>query len=175
MHHPSGGVRTGPDGAATHGLAVVADGGRLAALGPYGEISRTYGPLGARERTWDGVLEPGRHAADGAALLETVYWPDPREADALGTGPVPVASVPMTDARWSASARRGVQRLLARGVTAVTGPFSRPQVAAAVSRAGLRESPADLVAGGHADFAVFDAGGDCVVTVLAGRLVHRRA
>nr|WP_307865293.1 hypothetical protein [Streptomyces montanisoli] len=175
MHHPGGGLRTGPDGPVTHGLAVVADGGQLAALGPYEEISRTYGALGARVRAWDGVLEPGRYAADGAALLETVYWPDPREADALGTEPLPVTSVPMTDARWGASARRGVRRLLARGVTAIAGPFSRPQVAAAVSRAGLRDRPADVVAGGHADFAVFDADGDCVVTVLAGRLVHRRA
>jgi hypothetical protein len=186
IHHPGGGVRTGPHGPATGGLAVVTDGGRIAAIGPYEKLLETYGDGGARVRAWDGVLEPGRFAADGAALLEAFYWPDPREAGDLGTQPLPVAAVAMTDTRWGASARRGVQRLFARGVTAVAGPFGRPVVAAAVRRAGLRDRPSELVPGGDADFTVVApatpparaAGGlaeTCLVTVLAGRLVHRRA
>ncbi|WTL50722.1 hypothetical protein OG310_14455 [Streptomyces sp. NBC_01497] len=189
MHHPGGGVRAERNGPVTPGLAVVTDGGRIAEIGSYGKLLETYGGErgGARVRAWDGVLEPGRYAADGTALLEAFYWPDPREADALGTDPVPVAGIAMTDTRWSASARRGVQRLFARGVTAVAGPFTRPQVAAAVRRAGLRDHPADLVSGGDADFTVLGPapaspspapGGPaetCVVTVLGGRLVHRRA
>ncbi|MCF3965411.1 hypothetical protein L1885_27990, partial [Streptomyces fuscigenes] len=132
MHHPAGGVRTGRNGPVTPGLAVVTDGGRIAEIGPYGKLVEVYGGegSGARVRAWDGVLEPGRYAADGALLLEGFYWPDPREAGEFGTGPVPVAGVAMTDTRWGAGARRGVQRLLARGVTAVAGPFTRPQVAA---------------------------------------------
>ncbi|MGQ4516363.1 imidazolonepropionase-like domain-containing protein [Streptomyces sp. DW26H14] len=185
VHHPAGGVRTERTGPVTPSLAVVTDGGRIAAIGPYEKLLAEYGGDGggARVRTWEGALEPGRYAADGAALLETFYWPDPREAGDLGTAPLPVAAVAMTDTRWSASARRGVQRLLARGVTAAAGPFTRPEVAAAVRRAGLRAAPADLVAGGNADFAVFPGGrdapdgaaGTALVTVLAGRLVHRRA
>jgi hypothetical protein len=193
IHHPVGGVRTGPHGPATSGLAVVTDGGRIAAIGPYEKLLETYGgDGGARVRAWDGVLEPGRFAADGAALLETFYWPDPREAGDLGTHPLPVAAVAMTDTRWGASARRGVQRLFARGVTAAAGPFGRPGVAAAVRRAGLRDRPSELVPGGDADFTVVApatpsapaavpapaAGGHaetCLVTVLGGRLVHRRA
>ncbi|MEW2547608.1 hypothetical protein AB0910_17845 [Streptomyces sp. NPDC047002] len=175
MHHPALGVRTAGNGPATPGLAVVTDGGRIAALGPYETVLGRYG--GARVRAWDGVLEPGRYAADGAELLEGRYWPDPREAAELGTAPLPAASVAMTDTRWGASARRGVQRLLARGVTAVAGPFTRPQVAAAVRRAGLRARACALAEGGAADFAVFPAEGadESLATVLAGRLVHRRA
>ncbi|GAA3762308.1 imidazolonepropionase-like domain-containing protein [Streptomyces tremellae] len=178
IHHPALGVRTAGDGPATPGLAVVIDGGRIAALGPYETVLGRYGgDGGARVRAWDGVLEPGRYAADAAELLEGRYWPDPREAAEFGTGPLPAASVAMTDTRWGASARRGVQRLLARGVTAVAGPFARPQVAAAVRRAGLRARAAALAEGGAADFAVFPAKGadESLATVLAGRLVHRRA
>ncbi|KIF79725.1 hypothetical protein QR77_24085, partial [Streptomyces sp. 150FB] len=63
---------------------------------------------------------------------------------------------------------------LARGVTALAGPFDRPTVHAAVERSGMRRSPVPAVAqGGPADFAVFAADGRCLVTVLGGRLVHR--
>ncbi|PSK62380.1 hypothetical protein B0E53_05705 [Micromonospora sp. MH33] len=35
--------------------------------------------------------------------------------------------------------------------------------------------PAALEVGGRADLAVFGADGSCLATVVAGRLVHRRA
>lgn len=160
------------------GQAVVVSGGRLAAVGPYEELLKEYGER-ARLREWDGVLTPGRHEPDAVALLEGAYWPDPREADDLGTEPLTgaaLAALPMTDARWGASARRGVQRLLAVGTTAVAGPFTRPTVRSAVERSGIRVGPARpraLVPAGVADFAVFGGDGRCLVTVLGGRLVYR--
>jgi hypothetical protein len=186
IHHPSGGVRAGRHGPVAEGHAVVVDGGWITAVGPYEKIADEHGGR-ARVRAWNGVLEPGGYEPAAVALLETVYWPDPREADALGTGPVDASGMAMTDVRWGASARRGVQRLLARGITAVAGPFTRPQAVAAVDRAGVRRiepgpdadprQPAarTLEPGAAADFAVFAADGTCLATVLAGRLVYRRA
>jgi cytosine/adenosine deaminase-related metal-dependent hydrolase len=52
----------------------------------------------------------------------------------------------MDDTRWGGSARRGLQRLLRHGVTAVAGPFRRPAVRTAVARAGVV-----VVAGGDPD------------------------
>ncbi|BDH09247.1 hypothetical protein [Streptomyces hygroscopicus] len=162
------------------GYAVVVRGDRLAAVGPFDELFAEYGAQ-ARVREWDGVLTPGRYEPDGAALLEAAYHPDPREADALGSEPVTgeaLTALGMTDARWGASARRGLQRLMATGTTALTGPFHRPAVRTAVERSGLRELaervPRSLVTGGCADFAVFAEDGGCLVTALHGRLVFRR-
>ncbi|WP_438487335.1 imidazolonepropionase-like domain-containing protein [Streptomyces sp. S186] len=210
------------------GYAVLVDGDRLAAIGPYEELLATYGtdahgtdaygmgapsaggeapPVGAepgarpslRVREWDGILTPGRHEPNGAALLEAAYHPDPREAAELGTEPLTgaaLAALPMTETRWGASARRGLQRLLAAGTTTLAGPFTHPAVRAAVQRSGLRQtnhperadhpesaeaspsaspsaSPA-LAPGARADFAVFAPDGTCLATVLSGRLVHRR-
>ncbi|PNE36740.1 MULTISPECIES: imidazolonepropionase-like domain-containing protein [Streptomyces] len=189
------------------GYAVVVDGDRLAAVGPYEELLAAYGTgvppahagSGARGsiriREWDGTLTPGRHEPDGAALLEATYHPDPREAAELGTEPLTgaaLAALPMTEARWGASARRGLQRLLALGTTTLAGPFTHPAVRTAVQRSGIRQTPRtspvsparageaaeaparSLVPGAPADFAVFAPDGSCLVTVLAGRLVHRR-
>ncbi|MFG2864195.1 hypothetical protein [Streptomyces sioyaensis] len=178
--HRVRGVRLVPDGEPAIGHAVVVDGGRIAAIGPYEELLAAYGDR-ARVREWDGVLTPGRAEPDGAALLEAVYHPDPREAGELGSEPIggdALAALDMTEARWGASARRGLQRLLALGTTALTGPFTRPAVRTAVQRSGLAEVPGGrpraLTVGGAADFAVFAEDGSCLVTVLAGRLVHRR-
>ncbi|MYT31242.1 MULTISPECIES: hypothetical protein [unclassified Streptomyces] len=208
------------------GYAVLVDGDRLAAIGPYEELLAAYGtaygtgasergayganaayasggcgtdapPAGAepgarpsiRVREWDGILTPGRHEPDGAALLEAAYHPDPREAAELGTEPLTgaaLAALPMTETRWGASARRGLQRLLAAGTTSLAGPFTRPAVRTAVQRSGLRqtdhleetEAPLStsvaLAPGAPADFAVFAPDGTCLATVLSGRLVHRR-
>ncbi|MFJ9617145.1 imidazolonepropionase-like domain-containing protein [Streptomyces noursei] len=179
------------------GYAVVVDGDRLAAVGPYEELLAAYGDR-ARIREWDGTLTPGRHEPDGAALLEATYHPDPREAAELGTEPLTgaaLAALPMTEVRWGASARRGLQRLLALGTTTLAGPFTHPAVRTAVQRSGIRQTPRtsrpsparaggaaeaaeapsrSLAPGAPADFAVFAPDGSCLATVLAGRLVHRR-
>ncbi len=162
-------------------------GDRIADIGPYERLRAEHGER-ARVREWDGVLAPGRYEPDGAALLEAAYHPDPREADELGTEPVTgaaLAALAMTDVRWGGSARRGLQRLLAAGKTALTGPFERPPVRTAVERSGLRVLPASpepgrLSVGAPADFAVFASfavsaeDGGALATVLGGRLVHRR-
>ncbi|MCH0541854.1 hypothetical protein I3F58_20240 [Streptomyces sp. MUM 203J] len=190
LHRPLRGVRltSGEDAPTEAGYAVVVGGGRIAALGPYEELLRSYvtgvpAARAARVREWDGVLTPGRCEPDAAALLEGAYWPDPREAEELGTEPLrgdALAALSMGDTRWGASARRGVQRLLARGTTALTGTLTRPAVRAAVVRSGVRYTERGaprraLVPSGAADFAVFAEDGTCVATVLGGRLVHRRA
>ncbi|WP_127361481.1 imidazolonepropionase-like domain-containing protein [Actinacidiphila soli] len=166
--------------AGSDGQAVVVSGDRFAAVGPYEELLAEYGER-ARVRKWDGVLTPGRHEPDAVALLEAAYWPDPREAEELGTDPLTGAALTalgMTDTRWAASARRGVQRLLAAGTTTVAGPFTRPAVRSAVERSAIRVGaarPGALVPADVADFAVFAGDGRCLATVLGGRLVHRRA
>ncbi|MGW6460829.1 hypothetical protein ACWF94_33705, partial [Streptomyces sp. NPDC055078] len=198
----------------------------------------------ARIRRWRGLLTPGLRHALAVPLLEAAYHPDPREAGELGTEPLTgdaLTALAPDEARWGSSARRGLQRLLAHGTTAVTGPFTRPSVRTAVARSGLRVrapgaweeagdalphaplsydplpyAPLDVLSddrmtvhpldrvvdgeltiGGPADFAVFAIPVDepvdepmagavagalrragaasCIATVLAGRLVHRRA
>ncbi|MFI5531530.1 hypothetical protein ACIA8O_23645 [Kitasatospora sp. NPDC051853] len=179
-----------PDG------AVLVDGGTVLAFGPYAALDRE----GARERDWGGLLTPGLLNPYGAWLLETAYHPDPREG--LGSEPLELPEV--APERRGPSARLGLQRLLAHGVTAVAGPFALPAVRTAVARSGLHAVPGDggrggldpltdrplaraahrpLTAGGAADFAVFDVssvtelergGAACLATVLGGRLLYRR-
>ncbi|WP_330348621.1 amidohydrolase family protein [Streptomyces sp. NBC_00582] len=121
-----------PDG------AILVEGREIAAVGPYEELADAR-PT-ARVRRWPGLLAPGLLNPYGPELLERAYHPDPREADELGTEPLTgaaLAALPMTDARWGASARRGVQRLLAHGTVAVAGNLRRPAVVDAVRRAGV--------------------------------------
>ncbi|MEV6161182.1 hypothetical protein AB0L71_04535 [Streptomyces sp. NPDC052052] len=164
-----------------HGADCVAvDGGVVVAIGPYGEL--TAARPQARIRRWSGLITPGLLNAGAPALLEAAYHPDPREADELGGDPLTgdaLTALGMDDARWGASARRGLQRMLRHGTTAVRGPFTRPAVRTAVARSGLRvhaagpvpdavsldplasvAEPADafaaaLTVGGPADLAVF--------------------
>ncbi|MFD9885069.1 hypothetical protein ACFWZT_26805 [Streptomyces alboflavus] len=169
---------TGGIGDIALGHAVVVDGARFAAVGPYEDLFASYGER-ARVRDWgDGILTPGRFEPDAVALLESAYWPDPREADDLGTEPLTgpaLAALDMTDTRWGASARRGLQRLLATGTTALAGPFTHPAVRTAVARSGLRDRPvAPPRAGGEADFTVLTPDGTCLATAIGGRLVYRR-
>ncbi|MEV6958978.1 hypothetical protein AB0M97_07190 [Streptomyces sp. NPDC051207] len=124
------------------GGAVLVDGRRIAAVGPYEELAAAH--PAARVRTWPGLLTPGLLNPYGPELLERAYHPDPREAAELGTEPLTgdaLAALPMTDARWGASARRGVQRMLAHGTVAVAGDLARPAVRDAVHRAGLTTGP----------------------------------
>ncbi|MGX1542293.1 hypothetical protein [Streptomyces adustus] len=121
-----------PDG------AVLVDGRELAAVGLYEELAA--GHPTARVRRWPGLLTPGLVNPYGPELLERAYHPDPREADELGTEPLTgaaLAALAPTDTRWGASARRGVQRMLAHGTVAVAGELARPAVLDAVRRAGL--------------------------------------
>jgi hypothetical protein len=185
-------------------LAVLVDGAQVAAVGPYEELAAVRPQ--ARVRRWPGILTPGLLNPYGPELLEATYHPDPREAAELGTEPITgerAQAVFRADAsRRGASARRGVQRLLAHGTVAIAGELrSRPAIDA-VRRAGLviggrpaklpgppSFSPVPLVLlpmpnpGGPARFAVFDVpdraelvrrgASTCVATVIGGRLVHR--
>ncbi|MER7399964.1 hypothetical protein ABT381_31140 [Streptomyces sp. NPDC000151] len=180
LHHVRAVEAAAASGPAPGADAVLVSGSRIEAVGPYEELAAEYGDR-ARVREWDGVLTPGRHEPEGAAYLEAAYHPDPREAAELGTEPLTgaaLAALDMSETRWGGSARRGLQRLLARGTTSVTGPFTRPSVRTAVTRSGLRElpgpAPRTLSPGAPADFAVFAADGSCLTTALAGRLVYRR-
>ncbi|MFF8288454.1 hypothetical protein ACF068_04360 [Streptomyces sp. NPDC016309] len=186
--------------------AVLVDGASLAAIGPYDDLAAAH-PT-ARVRRWPGILTPGLLNPYGPELLEQAYHPDPREADRFGTEPITGerarALFRADPARQGASARRGVQRMLAHGTVAVAGELRGRAALDAVRRAGLAVgqrppnlpgpasfSPRPLVllpgltVGGPARFAVFDVpdraalvrlgASTCVATVLGGRLVHRRA
>ncbi|WP_326665705.1 imidazolonepropionase-like domain-containing protein [Streptomyces canus] len=174
------------------GGAVLVEGRRLAAVEVYEELAAAH-PT-ARVRRWPGVLTPGLVNPYGPELLEQAYHPDPRED--LGSEPLTgeaLESLDMTDTRWGASARRGVQRMLAHGVVAVVGPLRRPAVIDAVHRSGLtiEQRLADpvgrpsltsesfatpLLPQVEATFAVFETPEltTCVATVIKGRLLHRR-
>ncbi|MEV8089127.1 imidazolonepropionase-like domain-containing protein [Streptomyces nigra] len=190
---------------ATPESAVLVDGAHLAAVGPYDELADAHPD--ARLRKWPGILTPGLLNPYGPELLEQAYHPDPREAGRLGTEPIlGERARDLLGAGPSvrgASARRGVQRLLAHGTVAVAGELRGREALDAVRRAGLALagrpavlpgppalSPVPLVllpglaAGKPARFAVFDVpdraalvregASTCVATVVAGRLVHRR-
>ncbi|MFG3075312.1 hypothetical protein [Streptomyces sp. NPDC048225] len=185
--------------------AVVADGAYLAAVGPYEEL--VAGHPRARVRRWPGLLTPGLLNPYGPELLEQAYHPDPREADRLGTEPVfgerGLALLAGNPSGRGASARRGVQRMLAHGTVAVAGELRGRAALDAVRGAGLALagrpaslpgpasfSPVPLVLlpalapGKPARFAVFDVpdraglvrdgASTCVATVVAGRIVYRR-
>ncbi|UUN28516.1 hypothetical protein [Streptomyces sp. FIT100] len=123
---------------AAAGRAVLVDGPGVVAVGPYEEVVGERPE--ARVRRWPGVITPGLVNLYGPELLEQAYHPDPRESDELGTEPVTGAALDaleMTDARWGASARRGVQRMLAHGTVAAAGELHNRAVLDAVRRAGL--------------------------------------
>ncbi|MET7451223.1 hypothetical protein ABZT03_04855 [Streptomyces sp. NPDC005574] len=141
--HAAGLLVTGDRRPPVPGGAVLVDGRRIAALGPYGELVAAH-PT-ARVRRWPGLLTPGLVNPYGPELLEHAYHPDPREAGELGTAPLvtadALAALALTDARRGASARRGVQRMLAHGTVAVTGDLRTPAVRDALHRAGLGTGP----------------------------------
>ena len=186
------------------GTAVLVDGAAVAAVGPYEELAAAR--PSAKVRRWPGILTPGLLNPYGPELLEATYHPDPREAEGFGTEPIGgerARRIFRADpARLGASARRGVQRMLAHGTVAVAGELRSRVVVDAVRRSGLAvgrrpdrlPGPAalspvplvllpGLVAGGPARFAVFDVAdraelvrrgaGTCVATVIGGRLVYR--
>ncbi|WP_171169948.1 imidazolonepropionase-like domain-containing protein [Streptomyces sp. I05A-00742] len=179
--HAAGLLLTGdPAVAPVPGGAVLVDGGSVAALGPLDALTAAH--PAARVRRWPGTITPGLLQRHGAPLLERTYHPDPRESAELGRLPLTgdrLAALAMTETRWAGSARRGLQRMLRYGTTALVGPFRDPVVRTAVARSGLTELPgtpagepdldpfrtarglADAVAvplavGARADLAVFD-------------------
>jgi hypothetical protein len=127
-----------PNWPSVPGGAVLVKGREIEAVGTCEELTAAH--PNARVRRWPGLLTPGLLNPYGPELLEQAYHPDPREADELGTEPLTgeaLAALGMTDARWGASARRGVQRMLAHGTVAVAGDLWRPAVRDAVDRTGM--------------------------------------
>lgn len=123
--------------AAVHGGAVVVEGDRIVAIGPYEDVAAAY--PAARVRRWPGIITPGLRQWHGRWLLTRVYHPDPREADELGTAPIggeALEALGLDRARWAGSVRRGLQRMLAHGTTAVAGSFP-DRLRPAVDRSGL--------------------------------------
>ncbi|MFI7435335.1 hypothetical protein [Micromonospora haikouensis] len=126
--------------------AVLVTGDRIEAVVPADELTVAY--PGVRVRRWAGLLGP--------ALVHD--------------GPLPPAPTPRE--RVHALFRLGAAAVLADQVT-------DPGLRAAAARNGVALLASarrpELVTGGRADLAVFADDGSCVATVVAGRLVHRRA
>ncbi|MCQ4214369.1 MULTISPECIES: imidazolonepropionase-like domain-containing protein [Streptomyces] len=162
---------------AADGSAVLVEGERVKALGPYEELAAAHPQ--ARVRNWPGILTPGLLNPYGPEILEGTYHPDPREADQYGTAPIGgerAREIFRADpSRLGASARRGVQRLFAHGTVALAGELRAKPVLEVAQRSGLvfaarpdglpgpvSLSPKPLVllpglaVGGPARFAVFD-------------------
>ncbi|MET8122797.1 hypothetical protein [Micromonospora sp. NPDC005189] len=134
------------DGELTPDYAVLVSGDRVEAVGPFAELSEAY--AGVRVRRWPGTLGPGL----------------------LHDGPLPAAPTP----------RERVHALLRIGVTAVlVRHLTDPALRAAVDRSDLLVLPAvvppTLFPGARADLAVHGEDDACLVTVVAGRIAHRRA
>ncbi|MFD9431224.1 hypothetical protein [Streptomyces sp. NPDC060002] len=123
----------------SRGRALAVEGAWIAGAGPLERLAAAY--PSARVRRWPGILTPGLVNPHGTELLEGAYHPDPREADELGTQPLTgdaLTALAPDDARWGASARRGVQRMLAHGTVAVAcEELRRRAVRDAVARSGL--------------------------------------
>ncbi|MFI6782361.1 hypothetical protein [Micromonospora sp. NPDC050276] len=144
--HTAALLRRDGDGEPVPAHAVLVTGDRLDAVGPLVELSSAY--PGARVRRWPGTLGPGL----------------------LHDRPLPPAPTP----------RERVHALLRTGVTAVLAEhLADPALRAAAERSDLlvlaTAVAPTLRPGGRADLAVHGVDGTCLVTVVAGRIVHRRA
>ncbi|GAA1881328.1 imidazolonepropionase-like domain-containing protein [Streptantibioticus ferralitis] len=126
--------------------AVAVSDDRIAAIGPLAELVERYPQ--ARVRRWPGTLGPALVHEDR----------------------VPAAPTP----------RERIHALLRLGATAVRADrVPDPELRVAARRSGVAvleaPRPPTLVPSARADLAVFDDEGTCVATVLAGRVMHRRA
>lgn len=126
--------------------AVVVVRDRIGAVGTYDDLRARFPQ--ARLRTWPGTLGPAH----------------------LHDGPLPPAPSP----------RERVHAVLKLGATAILDQHAdSPELRAAAERndvvvlADATRRPA-LAEAGRADLAMFDETGECIATVCAGRLVHRR-
>jgi len=143
--HAADEVRVGWDAEPLKDGAVAVDGAGVAAVGPLAEVAERF--PGARVRRWPGVLGPGL----------------------IHEGPLPDAPTP----------RERVHAVLKGGAVAVMEAYvETSELRSAAARNDVAvlphtRSPA-IVEGERADLAVFDDGGQCMATVCAGRLVHRR-
>ncbi|MEV0805375.1 hypothetical protein [Micromonospora sp. NPDC050200] len=144
--HAAALLRVTPDDEPVPGRAVLVTGNRIEAVAPLDELTEAYPQV--RVRRWAGTLGP--------ALVHD--------------GPLPPAPSPRE--RVHALFRLGVAAVLAAHVT-------EPDLRAAAARNDVavldRVRPPALVPAGRADLAVFADDGTCLATVVAGRLVHRRA
>ncbi|WP_309096504.1 hypothetical protein [Streptomyces sp.] len=164
--------------------AVAVDGDRITAVGPYEDVADET--PGARVRRWPGVLTPGLRQWHALWLLRQCYHPDPREAAELGEQPLwgerLAALGELGETRWAGSVRRGVQRMLRYGTTAVASPGARfrdPLVAMAVARSGLTvvgitNAPGPLL-GERPDLDPFAEGHDLLGTVHGPLTIGGRA
>ncbi|MFI6646661.1 hypothetical protein ACIBI8_03415 [Streptomyces sp. NPDC050529] len=141
---PGGGRAPVPGGAVAVRDAVVES------FGPYEELAALH--PAARVRRWPGVLTPGLVQRDAVGLLEESYFPDPREADTLGTAPLTGEALDALgpDDTWRAgSVRRGLHRMLRHGTTAATAaPTAPPALITAMRRSGLLVIGAPAHSGG---------------------------
>ncbi|MEU8930492.1 hypothetical protein AB0D30_11445 [Streptomyces sp. NPDC048409] len=143
--HAADRVFTAWDAAPVEDGAVVVVRDRIGAVGPYEELRERFPQ--ARVRRWPGSLGPAR----------------------THDGPLPDAPSP----------RERVHAVLKRGAVAVLAAHAdSPALRAAAERNDVAvvaaARAARLTEAVRADLAVFDAAGECVATVCAGRLVHRR-
>ncbi|MGW6285253.1 amidohydrolase family protein [Streptomyces sp. NPDC055107] len=160
--------------------AVAVDGDRIAALGPYEEVTAAH--PAARVRRWPGLLTPGLRQDRARELLTRCYHPDPREADELGELPLrgeafERLAATMDPARRAGSIRRGLQRMLRHGTTHLAGPLDTEDHAlrTAVARSGLVRLPPSPTPPGPPDLDPFAAGGDLAGTAGAPLTVGGRA
>ncbi|MFH9114180.1 imidazolonepropionase-like domain-containing protein [Streptomyces globisporus] len=163
--------------------AVAVDGDRIAAFGPYEEVTAAH--PAARIRRWPGLLTPGLRQDRARELLTRCYHPDPREADELGELPLwgeefERLAATMDTTRRVGSVRRGLQRMLRHGTTHMAGPFGADDQAlrTAVARSGLvvRIAPSPVPVGeGMPDLDPFAAGGDLARTAHGPLTVGGRA
>ncbi|MGQ4432249.1 MULTISPECIES: imidazolonepropionase-like domain-containing protein [unclassified Streptomyces] len=130
---------------ADEGGAVAVEGARVVGVGTLAEVQGRF--PGARLRSWPGTLVPAR----------------------IHEGPLPDAPSP----------RERIHAVLKLGAVAVLEQYAdSPELRSAAERNGVMilpgAHPRPLTDLGRADLAVFDETGECIATVCAGRLVHRR-
>ncbi|MFJ8060907.1 imidazolonepropionase-like domain-containing protein [Streptomyces sp. NPDC096142] len=130
---------------ADRGGAVAVEGARVVGVGTLTEIRSRF--PGARVRSWPGTLGPAR----------------------VHEGPLPDAPSP----------RERIHAVLKLGAVAVLERYAdTPELRAAAARNDVAVLPGTrtptLRETARADLAVFDDTGECIATVCAGRLVHRR-